>query len=62
MPGLKATTDYAQRSQNIHPFDLDRSGITDIDGTVDSIVLCARPIGGSTNVDIEASIGWREIV
>lgn len=29
MPGLKTTDDYAQRSQNIHPFDLDRSGITD---------------------------------
>lgn len=32
-----------------------------IDGTVDEIVLCARPIGGSTGVDIEASITWREL-
>lgn len=33
-----------------------------IDGTLDSIVLCARPIGGSTNVDVEGSFSWREIV
>lgn len=33
-----------------------------IDGTMDTIVLCARPIGGSTNVDIEASINWRELL
>lgn len=33
-----------------------------IDGTLDSIVLCVRPIGGSTNVDAEASLTWREIV
>lgn len=31
-----------------------------IDGTVDEIVLCARPIGGSTNTDVEGSITWRE--
>jgi len=33
-----------------------------ISGTVDSIVLCARPIGGSTNVDVEGSLTWREIL
>ena len=33
-----------------------------IDGTMDTIVLCARPIGGSANVDIEASINWRELL
>lgn len=32
-----------------------------IDGTVDEIVLCARPIAGSTNVDAEASLTWREL-
>lgn len=33
-----------------------------IDGTVDEIVLCARPIAGSTDVDIEGSLTWRELV
>ncbi len=33
----------------------------DISGTVDTIVLCVRPIGGSANIDIEGSIGWREL-
>jgi hypothetical protein len=32
-----------------------------IDGTVDTIVLCARPIAGSTDVDIEGSLIWREL-
>lgn len=32
-----------------------------INGTRDTIVLCARPIGGSTDVDIEGSISWREL-
>ena len=32
-----------------------------IDGTVDTMVLCARPIGGSTGVDIEGAINWREL-
>lgn len=32
-----------------------------IDGTVDEIVLCVRPVGGSTNLDIEGSITWREV-
>lgn len=32
-----------------------------IDGTRDEIVLCARPIGGSTNVDIEGLLTWREL-
>lgn len=32
-----------------------------INGTVDTIVLCFRPIGGSTNVDVEGSISWREL-
>jgi len=33
-----------------------------IDGTVDELVLCVRPIGGSSNVDVEGAINWREIV
>lgn len=32
-----------------------------INGTVDEIVLCAKPIGGSTNVDVEGSITWQEL-
>lgn len=33
-----------------------------IDGTtLDTIVLCVRPIGGSTNIDVEGSITWREL-
>lgn len=33
-----------------------------IAGVTDTLVLCARPIGGSSNTDIEGSITWREIV
>lgn len=33
-----------------------------IAGTSDEIVLCARPIGGSTDADIEGSITWRELL
>jgi hypothetical protein len=33
-----------------------------IDGTVDTLVLCARPIAGSTDVDVEGALTWREIV
>lgn len=33
-----------------------------IDGTLDTIVLCARPIGGSTDVDVEGSMSWRELL
>ncbi len=32
----------------------------DISNNVDEIVLCIRPIGGDTNLDIEGSITWRE--
>lgn len=32
-----------------------------IDGTSDTIVLCVRPIGGSSDVDVEGSITWREL-
>ena len=32
-----------------------------IDNTVDEMVLCVRPVGGSTNVEIEGSITWREL-
>ena len=32
-----------------------------IDGTLDEIVLCVRPIGGSTAVDVEGSLTWREV-
>lgn len=33
-----------------------------IDWTVDEIVLCVRPIWWSSNVDVEGSITWREIL
>ncbi len=33
----------------------------DISGNVDEIVLCVRPIGGSTNIDIEATFSWQEL-
>ena len=33
-----------------------------IDGTVDEIVLCVRPIGGSSAIDVEGSLTWRELV
>lgn len=33
-----------------------------IAGVVDTMVLCVRPVGGSSNTDIEGSITWREIV
>lgn len=33
-----------------------------IDGTPDTIVLCARPIAGSSDVDVEGSITWRELL
>lgn len=32
-----------------------------IDGIVDAMVLCARPLGGSSGIDIEGSITWREL-
>lgn len=32
-----------------------------IDGTSDTVVLCITPVGGSTNVDIEGSLTWREL-
>lgn len=32
-----------------------------ISGTVDTLFLTARPIGGSTNVDVEGSFAWREL-
>jgi hypothetical protein len=32
-----------------------------IDGTVDEIVLAARPVGGSTNIDLEGTLIWREM-
>ena len=32
-----------------------------ISGTPDEIVLCARPIGGSTNLNIEGALLWREL-
>lgn len=32
-----------------------------IDGTRDQIVLCVTPIGGTTNLDIEGLINWREL-
>jgi len=34
---------------------------TNIDNTRDEIILCARPIGGSSNVDVEGAMSWREL-
>ncbi len=33
-----------------------------INGTSDTLVLCVRPIAGSSNVDIEGSLTWRELI
>ncbi len=33
----------------------------DISNAVDTLVLAARPIGGSTNVDVEGALTWREL-
>lgn len=33
-----------------------------IDNTVDSLVLCVRPIGGAIDVDVEGALSWREIL
>ena len=33
----------------------------DISNSVDEIALCIRPVGGSTGIDIEGSITWREL-
>ena len=33
-----------------------------IDGTPDELVLCYRPVGGTSNHDVEAGITWRELV
>lgn len=32
-----------------------------IDGTVDEIVLCVKPLTGSTNTDVWGSLTWREL-
>jgi len=32
-----------------------------IDGTRDTVVLCFRPIAGSTDVDVEGAMFWREL-
>ncbi len=32
-----------------------------IDGTVDEIVLCVKPVGGSVTMDIEGAITWKEL-
>jgi hypothetical protein len=37
-----------------------RMGST-IAGATDAIVLCVRPIGGTTNADVEGSITWHEL-
>lgn len=34
---------------------------SNIDGTRDTLVLCARPIAGSTDVDVEGVLTWREL-
>lgn len=35
---------------------------SNIDGTVDELVLCVRPVAGSTNINVEGSISWRELL
>ncbi|HEG44640.1 hypothetical protein LCGC14_1021810 [marine sediment metagenome] len=50
----KGGTSIAQSVQNAL-----RLG-ADISNVVDEIVLCVRPVGGSTGIDIEGSITWRE--
>lgn len=35
---------------------------SNIDGTPDEIVLCARPVGGATAVDVEGALFWRELI
>ncbi len=32
-----------------------------IDGAVDEIVLAVRPVGGSSAIDVEGSLSWREV-
>jgi hypothetical protein len=32
-----------------------------IDGTVIPIIFCVKPIGGSSNIDVEAGMSWREM-
>lgn len=32
-----------------------------INAESDEIVLCAKPIGGSSNTDVEGSITWQEL-
>jgi len=34
---------------------------SNIDGSVDTFVLCVRPIGGSSGVQVEGSIEWQEL-
>lgn len=38
-----------------------RHGST-IAGVTDKMVLCVRPVGGSTNIDIEGGLIWRELL
>ena len=33
-----------------------------IDGTVDSIVLAVRPVAGSSNIDVEGGLSWKEVL
>ena len=55
------STDKRGGSVGIDPEDALTLGAS-IDGTVDEIVLCVRPIGGSSAIDIEGALTWREIV
>lgn len=48
-------------SLTISPLNSLRLGINIAGDTPDTIVLCARPIGGVSAVDIEGSITWREL-
>ena len=38
-----------------------RAGAT-IAGVADEVVLCAKPIGGTSAIEVEGSIAWRELV
>lgn len=55
------STDKKGGSEGLTLDDVQRLGAK-IDGTVDEIVLCARPIGGSSAIDIEGSLTWKELV
>jgi hypothetical protein len=53
-----SATDSGSAGEDLHNAILLGSTIA---GVADAMVLCVRPIAGSTNTDIEGTIAWREI-